>query len=1030
MPKVHLLPQLSEGPDPGNGGIHRVLVGQYATLPKYGWEITPNPAEADVIACHVEIPATYLKLYPEKPFVVHNHGLYWTDGDYQWDSWCYTVNQKGLEAIRAADVVTAVSDWTAQALRRNTMRDVRVVYHGVDLDEWLPSDVRQDYVLWNKTRVDPICDPQPMNDVASLLPNVQFVSTFGKAAPNVSLLGRMPFEQGRELVRRAGVYLATTRETFGIGTLEALAAGVPVVGYAYGGQQEIITHGVDGWLAYPGDVEGLAEGIQWAIRHRDEIAPRAREKAARFPVERSGEEYARIYDEVLARSQEQRPKVSVIVPAYKMGDWLNDTLASVYAQSLEDWECVIVNDASPDERDHEIAQRWVQRDPRFTEIVKPQNEYLAAARNTGIEASRGRYIFPLDADDMIAPNTLEILATALDGDRTIAISYGNVEFVHPDGVTPWVYDDAKRRGLPPGRSGWPVPFHLDWMLRGPGQLLPYASMYRRQAWELTGGYRERSRSSEDQDFWLRTTSYGFHARMVTTATTLIYRERPGSMSKTEGWEEHRPWFPWAGEKGDRSLTPAGGVQDGPPINSLPMASFDPVTVSVIIPVGPGHDRYVVDAVDSVDAQTHRNWECVVVNDTGEALPTLPTWVKLVEAPCCEHPSDVHAPGGGCSQCLPEDYEHDYGDIVGRFGGVAAARNAGVRASNGPLFLCLDADDLLQPKALATFLEVYMSNREPTVIYSDFFEDPHERGKYTRYETPHYDPRLLISRGAIHAVTALTPRKFFDEVGGFDETLPWEDWAFSIAIAAKGHCSRRVALPLFTYRKHTGLRRNENLADFERSKAAIMAKDFGTQGGELLACQRCGAGQQTTAMTFLQSPGQGGGVPEGALMVHYKGEQGGAQSFKSRARPGLVYRFGLSRPEGWILREDAVMFADKHDFEILEMVQAPAPAAPDPVDHPVLVAEREPVLAGASAAPSGMGPMQAEAHVHTESREPSTALPPMPSGAQTLTPGAEALMAANTRPQLDELARGLGIAEPESFPNKGALAVAIDIRQSM
>lgn len=1026
MPRVHLLPVLSEGPDQGNGGIHRVLVGQYATLPKFGWEIVANPAEADVIACHVEVPPAYLKLYADKPLVVHNHGLYWTDGNYGWESWCYTVNQKGLDAIRAADVVTAVSEWTAQALRRNTMRDVRVVYHGVDLNEWLPSDAREDYVLWNKTRVDPICDPQPMNDVATLLPAVQFISTFGKEARNVKLMGKLPFEQGRELVRRAGVYLATTRETFGIGTLEALAAGIPVVGFAFGGQREIIEHGVDGWLVPPGDIEGLAEGIQWALRHRDEIAPRAREKASRFPVERSGEEYARIYSEVLARSQAERPKVSVIVPAYKMGDWLDDTLRSIAAQSLEDWECIVVNDASPDPRDHKITADWCKRDSRFIEIVKPQNGYLAAARNTGIERARGRYIMPVDADDMIAPNTLEVLAHELDADRSLSIAYGNVEFVHPDGETPVVYPDAQQRGLPAGRSGWPVPFRLEWMLRGPGQLLPYASMFRREAWALTGGYRTRSRSSEDQDFWLRTTSYGFQAKMVTQATTLIYRVRPDSMSSAagEGWEEHRPWFPWCK---DRSLTPAGGIQEAPDVRTLPMAAYDPVAISVIIPVGPGHAPFVIDAVDSVDAQTFRHWECVVVNDSGEPLPPLPSWVRVV----C---SDAACPCIDGDPCHYRDLPDSPAMPWPKGRGVAAARNRGVRHSTGPLLLPLDADDILQPRALEIMLDVYLAQREPTVIYSDFYQDPEKRGEYNIYQTPHYDPRRLASHGALHAVTALTPRRFWEEVGGYDEDLAWEDWAFSIAIAAKGHCSRRVAAPLFTYRKWTGKRRNENLEDFERSKAAIMAKDFGLkQGGELLACQRCGAGQQTTAMQFMQNPGPGQQIPDGAVMIRYIGNQGGAQTYRSRANSGIAYRFGLSRPEGWVLADDVSIFADRPDFEIMRAVM-PSAVGVDEVSSatPALIAAREPVLVGAYGAPTGTGPLEEEIpqqphgfpDAATDAIEPDQS-----SGELVLTPAAQELVNRFSRDELNQMAANFGL-DATSMPNKAAVAIAIEVRRSM
>lgn len=1023
MPKVHLLPVLNEGPDPGNGGIHRVLVGQYATLPQFGWEITTNPAEADVIACHVEVPTAYMRLYPEKPFVVHNHGLYWTDGDYPWEQWCYQVNQRGLAAIRMADAVTAVSEWTAQSLRRASMRDVRVVYHGVDLDEWTPVEpgLNGGYVLWNKTRVDPICDPAPLNAAARLLPRVRFVSTFADEAPNVQVVGKVAYEQGKEMVRRAGVYLATTRETFGIGTLEALAAGVPVVGYAFGGQVEIVEHGVDGWLARPGDTDGLAEGIEWALSHREEIAPRARAKAEQFPVARSGEQYARLYDEVVERHRALRagPKVSVIVPAYNMGAYLDDTLRSVAEQDDPDWECIVVNDASPDPRDHETAQRWTQQDGRFREIVLAQNGYLANARNVGIAAAQGRYVFPLDADDQITPGTLRTLADVLEQNRDLHIAYGNVRFVGEDGTTPIVYAEAHRAGLAPGHSGWPMAFHLEWMLRGPGQLLPYASMFRRQVWELTGGYRIRSRSSEDQDFWLRATSYGFIAQYVTEADTLVYRVRPGSMSSSagEGWEEHRPWFPWAGPDGDRTLIPAAAPREGIPLQAAPMPALDPAWIAVVIPVGPGHGPYVMDAIDSVDAQTFRYWECIVVNDSGEPLPNLPSWVKVVETwrwTTADTVSKLH-----------------------RFGGVAAARNAGIRATRAPLFLPLDADDYLQPNALEAMLDDF-TTRGPAAIYSDFWEDPHERGKFTVWQTPDYQPETLIRRGIGRAVTALTQRSAWEAVGGYDEDIAWEDWAFALKYAAKGYCERRIALPLFTYRKHTGLRRSANMADFEQSKASIMAMDFGIRpGGELMACSSCPSGRGTTAMSYTPGSAGQGMVSEDAVLVEYTGPLAGETIYRSKVNGQVRYRFGANHPQGYVLKEDAEAFIAMGLFRKVDVPAAVVAVS----DGPMLVAAREPVLAGAPAGAEGAGPptwagaatgaapeAPAPAEPPQQPVEPSRALPPMPKAEPSTE--AKALADRHTREELNAMAAAEHLAGYETLATKAEVAMVILAKRSI
>ncbi len=843
MPKVHIYPAPADGPDPGLGGIQRVIVGQLAHLEEFGWTYEADPAVADVIACHAVIPPTYSTLYPEKPFVNHNHGAYWSP-DYTWLRWSYEANENVLNALRIADITTAVSEWTAQTLRRHSNRDIRVVHHGVDPEEWQAAERPGNYVLWNKTRVDPICNPRPLIELAEYMPEVPFVSTFGmpEAQPpvNVTLTDKLPFLQSKELIRSAGVYLCTTRETFGIGTLEALACGVPVVGYDWGGQREIIEHGVDGWLVRPDDIEGLAEGVRWAFEHRAHIAVAARRKAERFHPRDAAQKYAEVYTEALARHTVPRsvwqggglaseavgpdPKVSVIVPVYNMGDFLEATLQSIAAQTMTDWECIIVNDASPDPRDREIALRYEVGDPRFRLIEHPENRYLAAARNTGIECSSGRYILPVDADDQLPPETLTVLSAELDADRKIHTAYGNVRFVEVDGATPIVYPG----GPDPGHSGWPLAFDLGHQLTGPGQLLPYSSMYRREVWELTGGYRERARSSEDCDFWLRTTSYGFQPRMVTTADTLIYRVREGQMSQAQGWENHRPWYPWVD---NRDLLPAAAVRTDLRKEQMPFPALDPALISVIIPVGPGHGRYVLDAIDSVDAQTFRDWECIVVNDSGERLPRLPQWVRVV----CNDPECPCVDGEKCEQLYGESVQ------LPKPRGVAAARNRALQAVVAPLILPLDADDYLQADALQFMFDAHIDEgAHDPIVYSDFWEDPEEPGEFRVFHCTDFDPRALL-KGSVYTTVALIPRRVLDAVGGWDEDLPgWEDWALSLHAAALGYCARRVRAPLFTYRKHTGMRRDENrYGNFEESKSAIMAKDYGA--GSIAGCPRCDGG---------------------------------------------------------------------------------------------------------------------------------------------------------------------------------------------
>lgn len=104
--------------------------------------------------------------------------------------------------------------------------------------------------------------------------------------------------------------------------------------------------------------------------------------------------------------------VSIIVPVYNAGNYIEETIAMVKAQTYEDWELILVDDCSEDESKKRIeacmsSEEGNGETERIRLITKEKNEGAAQARNTGIEAARGRYIAFLDADDLWMPDKLE-----------------------------------------------------------------------------------------------------------------------------------------------------------------------------------------------------------------------------------------------------------------------------------------------------------------------------------------------------------------------------------------------------------------------------------------------------------------------------------------------------------------------------------------------------------------------------------------------------------------------------------------------
>ena len=101
------------------------------------------------------------------------------------------------------------------------------------------------------------------------------------------------------------------------------------------------------------------------------------------------------------------PEVSIIVPVYKVERYLNECLDSIINQTFTDWECILIDDGSPD-NSGKICDEYASKDTRF-QVIHRNNGGLSAARNTGLSVSRGRFISFIDSDDIVHPEFLSNL---------------------------------------------------------------------------------------------------------------------------------------------------------------------------------------------------------------------------------------------------------------------------------------------------------------------------------------------------------------------------------------------------------------------------------------------------------------------------------------------------------------------------------------------------------------------------------------------------------------------------------------------
>ncbi|MHA6523063.1 glycosyltransferase family 2 protein [Tessaracoccus sp. G1721] len=179
------------------------------------------------------------------------------------------------------------------------------------------------------------------------------------------------------------------------------------------------------------------------------------------------------------------PLVSVVVPCYRMGARLDETIASVSAQRYPRIQLVIVNDGSTDE---ETLLALERAQAQGAAVVEQENRGVGAALNTGIRASSGKYFIPL-GDDIIDPPYIAEAVGVLESDPSVGIVYCNASFF---GAT---------------NGDWTLPeFSIKTQLFENCIFAP--SLYRRADFDAVGGMDEQMVGLEDYDFVTKIVSLG------------------------------------------------------------------------------------------------------------------------------------------------------------------------------------------------------------------------------------------------------------------------------------------------------------------------------------------------------------------------------------------------------------------------------------------------------------------------------------------------------------------------------------------
>jgi len=232
-------------------------------------------------------------------------------------------------------------------------------------------------------------------------------------------------------------------------------------------------------------------------------------------------------------------KVSVVMPVYKVERYVADAVASVLAQTHEDFELLVVDDLSPD---NSIAICESFSDPRIRILRHRENRGLAGARNTGIRYATGDVVAFLDSDDLWLPTKLERHLAHLRSAPRVGVSYSRSAFIDDNGKPLHFHQMPRLHGVdtahllcrnPVGNGSAPVVRReaLD-AARFKARLYGAEEIF----W-----FDDRFRQSEDIECWIRMSILGDWRFEGIPEPLTLYRVNAGGLSanvlrQLESWE--------------------------------------------------------------------------------------------------------------------------------------------------------------------------------------------------------------------------------------------------------------------------------------------------------------------------------------------------------------------------------------------------------------------------------------------------------------------------------------------------------------
>lgn len=492
--KISIIPKPS-----ASGGVSTCIKDLQKVVKLLGHSLV-SEEDADIIIGHAGYRGK------TRTDICWTHGLYPT-GNGGWGNDFVSMNKQILGTIALSQTTVAVSNWGSKIIEKFSGVTPHVIHNGIFYKEIVRKAKEDGCVFWGKTSVNPTCDPKPFQflhsefgatfDFHSLcdLPGIKYTS----AVKNI-----------HAILDKTSILIATTKENDSFLVMEAMAHGIPILGYNHGMLKDRLVHKNGCFLVEPGDLFGLTFGLHWLKENWNEQSDLAYNFAEQF-------DWAYQYEniqEVLTLTHDRRcrlPSVSIVIPNYNYGRYLVDAINSAKAQTIP-CEIIVVDDYSTDN-----SREIILEQENIEHIFLAKNSGVSTARNMGIQKATGTHIICLDADDTISPEFAEtLLAKFKDG---VAITFSPIVF---------------SSGIHKGMVWFTANASLDKQMLG-ANTVPSCCMFSKDWWQRCDGYDISLFGTEDANLWLKMMLRGGSAIKAVETPLMQYRSHAGQISET-----HRP----------------------------------------------------------------------------------------------------------------------------------------------------------------------------------------------------------------------------------------------------------------------------------------------------------------------------------------------------------------------------------------------------------------------------------------------------------------------------------------------------------